>query len=851
MTDLKTTAEELVTLKDGFKALIQGEDTANINIEGVPVPSIKKQVKEKVDEHLLNVDIRSNILFDPFNEYISKDTNFGGWDWLSATQFTIETDSLNNPFQTPSLRNPDGGQIDRRWDYTTLGLIEGDDLTVRVSCFFNDASGRVSAYLRSEDDSVLVSGFKDCVSGLNDVTIQLVVPAGSVHRLMIRCEHATALFEVFGYFAARGVGDPQMNRTAIPQKYITTTAEYEQHVSDAIETLYTDNLVPDPFHRMLANGVDSQNGYPTVNRTLELETIIGNPFSSKALKLPAGKGFVDRNIAFSSLGLSVGDTLTARIGVFANQKLAIGAYFRAADNTVVGPIGSNARVFSNEYYELDQTHTITQEIYDNAEYLQIRMTPDGGVATTDIYICAWAAYKNKKPSAINSQDQASAFDLIDQISALDTDILLPSVYAVLTGSGQESNIYFDYAVRLLGLNTIDVSASKGTQLDECWRLNPIDVDDVQNGDAFNVTLALKKGTGVVKSSTTTINVVDPVDTSAIRLMAIGDSITRNGVYVKHVQTVLPNCKAVGIRQYSGEDFAREGRGGWQLENYCSRFGHLTSGDSPFLFPEGVAGSLYFGNTSQWLSIINDASSYNHDGFQRIAKDWDETGVYQYDAVTGRRLSPPEGAVMYDPVAGEYIQYTLGAWSVMAQQPASVEFSFSKYMQRFSAAHQDGAPTHVSIMSGANDFYYDEGGISDSEWEAYLARLNTILNSINEYSADIKRIICLPIGGAGQDGAGKYKGSGPSSHQFNTNMQILARRLLDEFDDQTSRDAGIFIAPLLLSLDPIAGFPSSTYSRNKYATDISVVRQTDQLHPRDEGHYQMGDCLAATVQWCRV
>jgi lysophospholipase L1-like esterase len=187
---------------------------------------------------------------------------------------------------------------------------------------------------------------------------------------------------------------------------------------------------------------------------------------------------------------------------------------------------------------------------------------------------------------------------------------------------------------------------------------------------------------------------------------------------------------------------------------------------------------------------------------------------------------------------------------MATQPTASEFSFSKYMQRFASAYADsGAPTHIALMSGANDFYYSSE-VTQAGFDSWQVKLDTVIASVAAYDAAIKFYIILPIGGSDQDGAGKYQGAGPSSYLFNTNMQTLARFILGKYDTQSYRDAGIYIAPLLIAVDSVTAFTQINEVRNKYTT-LTESRSDNQLHPNSAGHYQMGDCLAATIAWSEL
>lgn len=431
------------------------------------------------------------------------------------------------------------------------------------------------------------------------------------------------------------------------------------------------------------------------------------------------------------------------------------------------------------------------------------------------------------------------------------EVILPEKFPILHGTGEQANIYFNYAVRgIFNESNIEADGSHGVQLSECVRIEPTE-ESLSIGNTFDVTItAQDERRNPISSATTEVNIVSPVCANPVRLCVIGDSITRGGQYTRHVIDKLTNVTPVGTRVYYRDgDAPREGRGGWSLRNYLTGFKQTLAGDSPFLVPTGVSGELYFGNTRQWQRIVMDLTEYEFDGFQRLAKDWDWDGEYQYDITTGRRLNPPTGAVMFDVPTYKFIEYNGSAWVEMAVQPSGYEVSFEKYLIRFASAFTAGAPTHVSIMSGANDFQSDnDGTISDDEWDEYSGYLDQLITSIHDYDSSIKILVGLPIGNPAQDGAGQYKNLGLSAYTFNNLMQDLAKRLIAKYDGSASRANNIYITPFLQSLDPVGGFPYETVARNKYTTDLMVNRLTEMLHPRNAGYYQLGDCLAAVVSY---
>lgn len=403
------------------------------------------------------------------------------------------------------------------------------------------------------------------------------------------------------------------------------------------------------------------------------------------------------------------------------------------------------------------------------------------------------------------------------------DVVLPRKVYLL--KDKTYNFFFRNLIKSLNpLINIRLNTTRGTHLKDKYSYTPTTLE------SFSFEVALKDMYfNTIKNKAATIEVVDKTTATPVNILAIGDSITRNGKYVKTVQDELPNVKAVGTRQYSGETFAREGRGGWTLASYFNNIGMTTTVDSPFLFPVGVPGSKYWGNTEAWKKICyTDPTGYDYDGFQRIAKGWNGTD-FLFD-VNGYPLNPSVDDVVIDPTkpAGSgFLKWDGSAWVTMDPQP-TVEFNFSKYMERYAAAFGTDTPNVVSFLLGTNDFMHAigiDGGIS-----SYISYLRQAINSIHAYDPNIKIIINMPILGNTQDFFSNTYGTSINDYQFNRNMQDLGLRIVSEFDNDTDLANKIYVCPLHLNLD--------------------VNNLTDHVHPNDNGHTEMGLMLAALVQKIR-
>lgn len=391
--------------------------------------------------------------------------------------------------------------------------------------------------------------------------------------------------------------------------------------------------------------------------------------------------------------------------------------------------------------------------------------------------------------------------------------------------------------------SMKTSAPYGTSVFGRWFYENNTNNLLAPSTCFNLSLSLSTPQSSLKESTT-VEVVNTEDTTPIRLMAIGDSLTRIGTYVEHIQNILPNVETVGTICYLNENFAREGRGGWTFNKYFTYINTSDTLDSPFLFPTSVDGTHYKGNTADWKKICTaHPTDSAYGGLQKMARGWKDTGDYLYDA-NGYYKFPSTGDVMVDPSlpdGHQWIEWNGYAWVTMMPQPTNFEFNFSKYMERFSAAFSSGSPTHISILLGANDF-----GTFDTlmNVSSYLSYYQQMIDAIHDYDPSIKIIICTPTLAPNQN---LLTDDTSSYYRFDRNMKLALYYLLQTYDNNSSLTQNIHIAPMTLTLDTTNGFD---YTTEIIDTDDSFIRKTtptNGIHPNKYGHLLMGNTLAAVIQ----
>jgi hypothetical protein len=400
-----------------------------------------------------------------------------------------------------------------------------------------------------------------------------------------------------------------------------------------------------------------------------------------------------------------------------------------------------------------------------------------------------------------------------------TKIVIPSALPMVVGQTYKLH-YADFIDALDPSHTVvPHSSARGVDYGDRWVFTPA------VAESFTLSLNVFDRTGFqVKQKSVAITVYAVPAGAGKRHLAIGDSITRAGNYSGIAAAAIPGMKTVGTRTYNDGALATEGRGGWALQGYFENIGHELWGDSPFLFPVGVAGNKFLGATEFWKRVVNtDPNGYDYQGFQKMARNWGASNAPFVFGPDGYPLAPAEGDVVVDATfeeADEFRQYTAGAW-VQMPRPA-IEFSFPKFMARYAAAFPDGGPTSISIMLQTNDFY---NGVDATSFGVWKTRMDAVIASVRSWSSTVPFIILLAgAGGPPQNWAGQ---SNKSQFEFNRRMRDSADRILAAYDTTTARANKVYVTTFLGSISP--------------------ANMSDHVHPAvTAGHAEMSPYLAGML-----
>lgn len=173
-------------------------------------------------------------------------------------------------------------------------------------------------------------------------------------------------------------------------------------------------------------------------------------------------------------------------------------------------------------------------------------------------------------------------------------LIVPEIiYAV---PGIETNVYFDNACLVINpANYVfDVHCNRGHLQTDRWTFTPTDKDVGDFAFTLNV---IDQNNQIIASKKSRVRVVPPDagKDKALSILMIGDSLTHNSIYPKHVRDLSqkfegPTLKLIGSHNPKNEEGVQhEGYGGWTAVRFATHFketartGYYRERGSPFLY----------------------------------------------------------------------------------------------------------------------------------------------------------------------------------------------------------------------------------------------------------------------------
>ena len=181
-----------------------------------------------------------------------------------------------------------------------------------------------------------------------------------------------------------------------------------------------------------------------------------------------------------------------------------------------------------------------------------------------------ATSTSEEVALLNSNTQTES-TVLDYKNLNVEGLLLPRNFFILENTYTTPDICTIFYKNALLSNSpspyLSAVSSYGTVSEERWHFRTDAQTTYMNSKRFDLDFYLTDNTTFMQQNVG-VELVDTSNTTPVRLLPIGDSLTRAGVYLNQVEKKLPNVKVVGTRIYNTDGMpAREGRGGWTLDRY--------------------------------------------------------------------------------------------------------------------------------------------------------------------------------------------------------------------------------------------------------------------------------------------
>lgn len=357
---------------------------------------------------------------------------------------------------------------------------------------------------------------------------------------------------------------------------------------------------------------------------------------------------------------------------------------------------------------------------------------------------------------------------------------------------------------------------------------------------------------VIESKVIDLKIGNPAtNNGTLNIIAIGDSFTHGGQYLKKVYDVCPALNLHGMRSTDSPvsyPFKYEGRGGWTLQRYLDP---KVDGDgfSPFSHPTN-ASYKYYGTTSFWYNVYNTPNAY---GFQYFEAKRAEIG---FSTTTGIKSTPQVNDLMYFDQDGSntYKYYNGSSWMVVALTNSDFTFNFPKYRTVWNITQ----PNIVTVLLGLNDFRMKNDVTEvNTLFTTWSSQMDSLIASIKADNASVKIAILIPSSYCGSDD----NTEGAFNSKLNRMMWESRKLIIAEYDQ---RDAeSIYLVDTGSVIDPDFGFYTNmdTEFNATWVEDTRVpfIGYTDTKkreldyntpHPSPDGYTQIGIKVAGFIQKIR-
>ncbi|MEN9919689.1 MAG: hypothetical protein RL662_2125 [Bacteroidota bacterium] len=407
-------------------------------------------------------------------------------------------------------------------------------------------------------------------------------------------------------------------------------------------------------------------------------------------------------------------------------------------------------------------------------------------------------------------------------------VLTSRVYAKV---GLQTNIYFDNIIESnlpLSMLDINVDCSVGLQHERYFRLTP---SDTWIGTK-PLSIVVKYNGKVLATYYGSVIIVPAVGSGKIvNMNQWGDSTLSSGQPQKVI--IAENDPAALDIRFQGSRGSglnrHEGRGGWRFEDYA------TQGRTNYAF-----------NVTELAEIPQLGSAYLQNGNTYTIVEINVTDGTGYLNCEGTK-APDASGVLIKAGGGSPATIAYASYDTIAGNPLwnNGKLDYSVYLSRFGIVM--GAGDIVTVNLGINDIF---GYVGES---ALQYKIDEMVEHCREMIAAFKAVDGIKIAikvtipcSISQDSFGVNYNAGQTIYQYMKNLWKWQKRLIAEFDNDTSRNNNIFLIPTHVIIDRTYNFPKSEIAPNSRNTVDRETRYDNAVHPAQSGYDQVGDQDAASV-----
>lgn len=375
----------------------------------------------------------------------------------------------------------------------------------------------------------------------------------------------------------------------------------------------------------------------------------------------------------------------------------------------------------------------------------------------------------------------------------------------------------------------------GKQLERCYRL-----DVIPENLNENITLDLMKGRNILETKTQQLLSSSLSSGNGVirKVLIIGDSTVDYNFITTPLKEIFDNdvidLQFVGTRGDTGKK--HEGRSGWKYSDYAGNSRKLTKVLISGLTNVPSFGSTYSNNDSTWLCQEVNVNS--------------GTGYLKFEKIDGVNEMLTSGTLLKVSGSGDSSVNYSGASIDDGNpfyNPTTLTFDIQHYLTQTSQTLGNG--DWIFFQLGINDvFSVQTVSEAKNKVDSIMTDINSFISNIHAFNSNIRIGFSITIPPANQDGFGANYGLGQLSELYKkTGLLELQSRLIESFDNDTSRANNIFLIASHVNIDMVYNIPKEDVQVNSRNTN-TISMSVNGVHPTTTGYAQIADMYAGIIKY---